>query len=153
MNPRFHNMKYAILGIFLVVCLAAFAVFNLINQHNISEQPAQSIPVYETSGNIFEPLFREPFETMIILGSDGIFYTFTSHHALTIAIQPAQVYEHLLKENIEPKDIVIIIHNHLYPGEFSPGDNYFYRYFVKRGFQGAFCIYYPFSKRVLVKED
>jgi len=153
MNSYLRDMKYAICGILLIVALAVLAAYNLIHPADPVAQPAQLIPVYIKSGNVFSALFTEPFETMVILARDGNLFTFTTKHDWIIAIPPSYIYEHLLKRNVEPKDILIIIHNHLAPGAFSPGDIAFYHYFRNRGFRGVFCIYYPYSRRVLIKEN
>ena len=156
MKSYWETAKYSLAIIFLLVCLGALGLFNLIMRPTIEDAAlfgGQIPPAHVEKGNIFEQFFTEPFESMVLLAQDGTFYTMTTQHDLVIAIQPAQVYEFLLKENLEVKDLVIIIHNHLSPAGFSPGDDYFYRYFVKRGFQGAFCIYYPATRHVLVKEE
>lgn len=155
MKSYFDEMKYALAGVLLLVCLGAFAVFNLITQPESADISAGPLPqtVYAKTGNIFDAFFTEPFETMVILARDGTFYTFTTQYDRTIAIPPSYIHEYLLKQNIEPKDISIIIHNHPAPSGFSDADNVFFRYFKRQGFQGSFCIYYPFSKSVLVKED
>lgn len=157
MKSYWDSSKYALAGVFLIVCLGIFGMFNLIMQpkssSNIIADPQDHITAYITTGNIFSGLFTEPFETMVLLARDGTFFAFTTQHDWIIAVSPSYVHERLLKENIEPKDIVIIIHNHLSPGNFSTGDTAFYRYFQRRGFKGSFCVYYPFSKHVIVKED
>jgi hypothetical protein len=150
-------MRYALAAIFFLIILAAFAFFNLIMQQD-SQGPISSVAApptlaYVESGNIFSAFFKEPFERVVLLARDGTFYAFTTQDENAIAVYPEQIYKHLLKQGTEAKDLVIIIHNHWYPDKFSPGDLCFYRYFVKRGFQGSFCIFYSYSRHVLVKED
>lgn len=156
MSGYFHDMKYALAGVFVLMALGILAVSNLVMQpavvQDTAEAAAQSVCAHIRVFNIFAPHFTEPFESMIILLSDGTAYRITTFEQRRINTTPGYVYEYLTRRGVCLGDIAIIIHNHLYVGGFSDADDNFYRYFYRRGFRGSFCIYYPFSGKVLVKE-
>lgn len=98
---------------------------------------------YIRGWDFWGPYFREPFETVIFVFRDGQAFSFTSNIDLAIDAPPAQVQEYFARSGKTARDILVIIHNHLYPGNFSPKDRSFCRYFRECGFAGHFLLRRP----------
>lgn len=154
MKSYLDEMKVGLAIVFAAVLIAVYIFLNVGRDFIESDSHGAFPPgIYVQTGNIYEGFFKEPFESVVIIVRDGRCFVVSTHHDKVIAVGPAQIYEYLLRENVNIEDIIVIVHNHLYPNGFSPGDDFFYHYFCKRGFRGVYCIWYPATKTTRIKEE
>lgn len=128
-----------------LVFLAFLVVMLFAGLQNVKQKPA-AIRHPETYGYkwaFWEVHFREAFETVIFVFRDGTAYAFTSSIDFGVLIPPAVIIGYFKRDGKEVSDLIIVIHNHIYPGGFSDKDKQFCRYLRSLGFKGHFLLYGP----------
>jgi len=105
----------------------------------------QSDLAYELRFNIYRVVFTEPFESVLFLFRDGTIFIYTTHEENIISIPSGVLLQRFQELKRDPKDILLVVHNHLDPGRFSALDIAFYYRLRGYGFNGVFGIYYPAS--------
>ena len=110
-----------------------------------------SSSVYIKYFSVFEDLFKEPFETLVVLFDDWSGIAITTQDADRVDVPEARVVEEIKACGKELENVFAIVHNHQAPFGFSPQNHHFYHYLKDRGFDGVFLIYYPFSGKVKKK--
>jgi len=108
------------------------------------------ITTYIQEGNIFDNVFTEPFETIVLVCKDGHWISFTQQLAGTVFF-PLDALE--TKYNIHLEDVVIIMHNHFAIPHFSISDKNMLKLLRRRGFTGSFGIYITSTKKIILYED
>jgi mRNA degradation ribonuclease J1/J2 len=109
---------------------------------------------YVSKFNLFERVFKETTESILVQFRDGDVYVFTSLDIGGVAADPARILDNLTRrEGKKISDIIQITHNHFSGRTFNETDDEFLRYFKERGFTGDFIIYHTESKKVEIKKD
>ena len=133
-------MRRRLWFLFLVVVLAAtVAWLSMRAKERVVSQGA----LYAYRGNIYESLFREPYETLIFIMEDGTFFGFTTQEDNWVRGAPGFTVEYLQKSGYGPGKIRVCIHNHFDPSGFSDDDKRLYRRLRDGELKGQFGIYYP----------
>lgn len=85
---------------------------------------------------------NQPIEIIIFFSINKNIYVQTSNEAKKVNID-CWILEKALEMNVESmRDVVLIVHNHLYPKGFSMDDKKAYLFFVSKGFRGLYCIWF-----------
>ena len=108
---------------------------------------------YVSRFNLFENIFKDLNESILIQFRDGDVFIYTSSEVGRAAVDPARIIEDLTKtKGKKISDIIQITHNHFSGRTFTEADNDFLHYFEAYGFAGDFNIYYTESKKVETKK-
>ena len=101
--------------------------------------------IHATKTNLFQWVFKEPIEKLVVFCKDGELLFFTNEYSEGVILKPWTLKEYLKKNNKEIKDVLFISHNHLLPNNFSEGDYRFYYWLKNNGFKGKFILYYNYD--------
>ena len=111
---------------------------------------AQSeIPTFVTIHQMapaIEEIFTEPFETLVVITSDGKAITVTNQLARQVRSSVEEIKCFLKRINQGFDSVELIIHNHPTPSRWSLQDKRFYHRLKREGFKGDFALYFPWSK-------
>ena len=104
---------------------------------------------YVSKFNLFENIFKDLNESILIQFRDGDVFLYTSSEVGRVAVDPVRIIEDLTKiKGKKISDIIQITHNHFSGRTFTEADLDFLHAFEARGFAGDFNIYYTETKKV-----
>ncbi len=98
--------------------------------------------------NLYKMLFpSEPVERLYIILWDGRLFMFTTNEWDRVS-GIAVIMNFLKNQEIECVDIALFVHNHFARQYFSEANMHWYKWLLRNGFEGAFCIYISGSDTV-----
>jgi hypothetical protein len=106
-----------------------------------------------TQGDLLNQIFREPFETSIMVFDDYTYVTWSNHLEGSIFGGASERIEYLESIGLSLNHVVAFIHNHPTPAGPSSSDLDFLHDLRRHGYKRLYGIYYPFGKKLLWVEQ
>ena len=125
-------MKRAVLfGIVFVLCILVV--------------PGQ---IYVSRGNFYDTFLKGNGENILLLFRDGTFFAITENLEHRVSFPWGYVF----KER-SPKDLILVIHNHMGISRWSDADKRIYYSLRKAGFRGCFLCRLGNGQIISIEED
>ncbi len=143
----------------MVLILAMGAALVLFNFYTVRERAKEDFAAFDghpsgqtqlriTTGNTYEPFFREPFEKAVFFFWNGSHIVFTTNNDYFIDAPASAYTDFIRKQGRAVSDVRTVVHNHFTPMSFSPGDERLYEHLKRLGFRGDFLIYHTATGKV-----
>jgi hypothetical protein len=110
------------------------------------------ITIHEVAPAI-EKIFTEPFETLVVITSDGKAITVTNQLARQVRSSVEEIEGLLKSMDCGFDSVELIIHNHPTPSRWSLQDKRFYHRLKREGYKGDFALYFPWSHNLRYMEE
>ncbi len=121
-----------------------------VQQDRPTDVAQDTVTLYRASVNIPKETFTEQYEIAIVYTYDGVVFFYSSHEEETIRLNAISLTADMKKFGYAVEDIILIMHNHWRPGDFSGPDIMFYKALALGGFKGVFALYHQSTGKVEV---
>jgi len=104
--------------------------------------------LYVSKGNIFDGVFKGPYEKCVFIMSDGMAYVFTTKDEKVVG-GPLSVWIRSFEyDGYGIEDVVIVMHNHFASPFFSDADKKTHTRLKMMGFNGSFGVYVTSTDKI-----